>query len=193
MIPRLLFGLFALGCVAASEFAARSVAAEVTLVQDGVAQVFIQVSPRVWAGDHKFPAGTPAAETAAEHARQRLREAACDLARCLEKISGASVAVVTNPPANAARPLVPILIGELATARFGPPAKISPHQQGWRLVASAQGIGLLGESDEAASCAVYELLDRLGCRWFLPGELGEVLPEARTIRLAAADDSGVPA
>ena len=193
MIPRLLFGLFALGCVAASEFAARSVAAEVTLVQDGVAQVFIQVSPRVWAADHKFPAGTPAAETAAEHARQRLRESARDLARCLEKISGATVTVVTNPPANAARPLLPILIGELAVARFGPPAKISPHQQGWRLVASAQGIGLLGESDEAASCAVYELLDRLGCRWFLPGELGEVLPEARTVRLAAADDSGVPA
>ena len=165
--------------------------AEITLVRDGVAQVFIQVAARVLEGDHKLPAGAPAAATEAEQARQRLRESARDLARCLEKISGAPIQIVTNLPAGAPARL-PILIGELATQRFGPPAKKSPHQQAWRLVANAQGLGLTGESDEASSYAIYELLDQLGCRWFLPGDLGEVLPESRTVRIAAQDVSAVP-
>ena len=31
--------------------------------------------------------------------------------------------------------------------------------------------------------AVYDLLDELGCRWFMPGEFGEVIPEMTTIRV----------
>ena len=41
---------------------------------------------------------------------------------------------------------------------------------------SAKGVGLFGESDLASSYAVYELLDRLGCRWFIPSAMGEVIP-----------------
>ncbi|MEN6401562.1 MAG: DUF4838 domain-containing protein [Armatimonadia bacterium] len=33
--------------------------------------------------------------------------------------------------------------------------------------------------------AAYELLQKLGCRWFFPGELGEELPQLKTIRLSS--------
>ncbi|HEY0074546.1 MAG TPA: hypothetical protein VGB77_10615, partial [Abditibacteriaceae bacterium] len=88
---------------------------------------------------------------------------------------------------------LPIPIGDVAVQAFGPPAQKSPYQQGWRLVVSHKGIGLIGESDEAASYAVYELLDRLGCRWYMPGAMGEVIPSRKNISLMEMDISAVPA
>ncbi|HVF11113.1 MAG TPA: DUF4838 domain-containing protein, partial [Abditibacteriaceae bacterium] len=38
-----------------------------------------------------------------------------------------------------------------------------------------------------------ELLDRLGCRWYMPSAMGEVIPEMKTIRLKDSDVSEVPA
>lgn len=40
--------------------------------------------------------------------------------------------------------------------------------------------------------AVCGLLYRLGARWFLPGELGEVLPSMRTLRIPATDETVRP-
>ena len=44
-------------------------------------------------------------------------------------------------------------------------------------------VGLFGESDLAASYAIYGVLDELGCRWYMPSELGEVIPALPTITL----------
>jgi hypothetical protein len=107
-------------------------------------------------------------------------------------MSGAKVEVVAGPPAKDDG-RVPVLVGDLAAQAFGPPKKAGPFKQGFRLVVSPKGVGLLGESDLASSYAVYELLDRLGCRWFLPGELGECLPEMKTVALDEVDFSSAPA
>jgi hypothetical protein len=117
-----------------------------------------------------------------------------DFARCLEKISGAKVEVVTQEldRRDPRSRLTPIYIGAEAEKRFGPVGKKSPYQQGWRIVVGKKGVGLLGESDEAASYAIYELLDRMGSRWYLPGEWGEVLPFMKTVRLKEIDVSEVP-
>ena len=37
--------------------------------------------------------------------------------------------------------------------------------------------------------AVYEVLDRLGCRWYYPGEFGEIVPRKATLTLPAADET----
>ena len=50
----------------------------------------------------------------------------------------------------------------------------------------------MGESDLAVSYAIYELLDQLGCRWYMPSELGEVVPETKTIALEQGDTSLAP-
>src|SRR4029079_1093283 len=86
----------------------------------------------------------------------------------------------------------PILIGDLAAKAFGPVGKTYLYKQGFRMVAGSKGVGFLGESDLATSYAIYELLDRLGCRWFMPSELGEVIPNQKTIELADVDFKSAP-
>lgn len=87
---------------------------------------------------------------------------------------------------------LPIFVGDLAVEAFGPVGKSYPYRQAFRMVIAPKGVGLMGESDLATSYAIYELLDRLGCRWYMPSEMGEVIPNCKTIRLAEADFRGAP-
>ncbi|MBI2195285.1 MAG: DUF4838 domain-containing protein [Planctomycetes bacterium] len=168
-------------------------AGDVMVVEDGRARAVICAPARVLAADDaaisvEEPRRPPAE---AEFRRQQLRKAIEDLARCLKKMSGAQVEIVPGPPLPEAGPL-PLCVGELAEQVFGPPAKSAPYRQGFRVVVSPRGIGLMGESDLAASYAVYELLDRLGCRWFMPTEMGECIPELKSVTLPEMDFSSAP-
>jgi sugar lactone lactonase YvrE len=169
--------------------AARS-PADVVLVDNGTAKCVVVADPAILAANKPVP-GTPVGPAVAEQTRQRLRESIKDLALYLGKISGANVEVVTAAPA-AGDPRLPVLVGAPAVKAFGPPAKTATYGQGFRYVVTPKGVGLYGESDLAASYAVYELLDRLGCRWFIPGDLGEVIPATKTIALKETDQSLVP-
>ena len=186
--------------------------APVILVADGQAKAVIIASERVMAPiAGKLPAQEP--EKEAEIQRRQLQAAVLDLAATLEKVSGAKLAIVagrvstSDPHAvllaggeqgapDTSRPAqVTILIGELAQAAVGPSGKTFPYKQGFRVVVSSAGAGtvsLLGESDLATSYAIYEILDRLGCRWYMPGDLGEVLPRLATISLPEQDVSATP-
>ncbi|WP_020475922.1 DUF4838 domain-containing protein [Zavarzinella formosa] len=164
--------------------------ADVTLVDNGQPKCVIVVDPAVMAADKpvnglKFP------EAEAERQRQRLRESVKDLALYLGKISGAKIETVTAAPGPEDK-RIPVLVGAPAVKAFGPTTKNVLYKQGFRYVVSAKGVGLSGESDLAASYAVYELLDRLGCRWFMPSEMGEVIPSAKTITLEEVDLSSAP-
>jgi len=183
--------LFSLVALLFLSTAAHAAPANVTLVQNATAKVAIYVAPDVMAPDDKKIHYTRP-EYPAEVARLRLQASVNDLALYLGKISGAKVDVLTTPRADKDKRL-PIYIGALAEKAFGPPAKKSPYKQGWRMVVSSKGLGFMGESDEAASYAIYELLDRLGCRWFIPGKMGEVVPSMKTIAVPAVDISEVPA
>ena len=162
----LMSGSLLAGCV--------STPRDVTLAREGAALCAVVVTP----------------STAKEH--PRVAAAAQDLRRCLGAIAGGEVPLVTTPR-DPKDPRLPLYVGDAATEVFGPPAQPGVAKQGWRLVVSARGVGCIGESDEAVTYAVYELLDRLGCRWYLPGPLGECLPRAPTISLPAMDRSAVPA
>ena len=114
-----------------------------------------------------------------------------DLAKYLSRMAGSNVPIVEGPGPNGQ---LKILVGELAAERFGPVGAHAVAQQGFRYVAGRSGIGLYGESDLATSYAIYELLDRLGCRWFMPGELGEEIPpQSSRLALVASDEKLVPA
>ena len=126
-----------------------------------------------------------------EQRRRLARDSVTDLARCLEKMSGCQIPIQTNTWNRGDVP-VPILIGSKAIARFGGPQKTNIHGQGYRLVISESGIGCIGQTPEGISYAIYELLDRLGCRWYMPGDIGEVLPERPTLTLPATDMAAVP-
>lgn len=51
---------------------------------------------------------------------------------------------------------------------------------------------MIGESDLATSYAIYTLLHDLGCRWYMPGEIGEFIPEKASIVLPVQDTSDAP-
>jgi hypothetical protein len=122
---------------------------------------------------------------------RRLRLSVMDMARVLEKMSGADIEITEKEPAgNDARTV--IYIGSAARRVFGPVGKSTPDKQGWRIVVSTKGVGLFGESPESDTYAIYELLDRLGCRWYLPGDWGEVIPERKSVAIPAMDISGSP-
>lgn len=172
--------------------AAELALADVTLVENGQPRAALFVPARLLddAKANPEPANVQGA-IKPEDERRRLRESVRDFVGIVERMSGTKLEIVYGaPPAGESR--VPILVGELAVERFGKPAKSFPYQQGLRIVVARGAVGLAGESDLATSYALYTLLDQLGCRWFMPSALGEVLPSLSTVRLAEQDVSTGP-
>ncbi|NQU09636.1 DUF4838 domain-containing protein [bacterium] len=165
--------------------------ADVTLVKDGRAAAAIYVSASVMVTNNPGLPWMKNPERDLETKRQRLRDSVTDLAHYLGKMSGATIEILTNAPA-AGDKRVPILIGDLAVKTFGATKKHTRMKQGYRLTVGKKGVGLSGESDESTSFAIYELLERLGCRWYLPSEMGEVIPQRKTIALPVMDVSSAP-
>lgn len=130
-------------------------------------------------------------QTQSQRGRRNIQAAVNDLQTYLQRVTGATIPVLTRQP-QPDDGHYPILIGEYAAEVYGPPAKLSKTGQAWRLVVSQQGGGMIGETDEAVTYAIYEFLHRLGCRWFMPGALGEVVPHRQTLALMPTDVSGIP-
>jgi hypothetical protein len=49
-----------------------------------------------------------------------------------------------------------------------------------------------GQSDDAVLFGVDEVLERLGCDWVMPGEIGEVIPQKKTVDIPNLDESQAP-
>jgi len=170
-----------------------AIAAESLLAEGGKAKAAIFVSPRVWDDAKAKPEpGAIWTQYDKENQRRRLRESVRDFAEILQRITGANFDIVAGPPA-AGEKRFPMLIGELAEAKFGKPQKKYPLQQGFRIVVAKDGLGFTGESDLATSYALYTLLDQLGCRWFIPSPMGEVLPSSPRLAVPHQDLSSGPA
>lgn len=167
--------------------------ADVTLVENGQARAVVFVPARVWDDPPQSPEPATVWKTLkAEDNRRRLRESVRDFVGIVQRMSGAKLEVVVGaPPANDTRPA--ILIGELAPAPYAGDAKIYPYQQGFRVQVAGSKVSVAGQSDLAVSYAIYTLLDQLGCRWFMPSPLGEVLPKQPTITVTAQDLTTGPA
>ena len=163
--------------------AAHGDAVPVTLIKDGKCNTAIHVAPEYM---HSNPLSPKASRTEieGEPGRVRVRESVKDLAAYLGKLTDTTVPIQTRPPA-ADDKTIPILIGSYADKTFAPFTTKTGFRQGYRLVVSEKGIGMQGETDEGVSYAIYELLDSLGCRWYLPGDLGEVIPRLKSVTLAA--------
>lgn len=177
-------------CVCFSTWGAVS-AADLTLIDQGTAKCAIFVPARVLDETNQKPEPAPYNSLKPEDLQRRLRDSVKDLAAILQRMTGAKVDIVTGAPAAGDR-RIPILIGELASEKFGPPQKKYPYRQGLRVAVTDQGIGLTGECDLGTSYAIYTWLDQLGCRWFLPGDLGEVLPASTTLAVSQQDLSTGP-
>ncbi len=172
--------------------AGQAAAAEIRLADKGQAKCVV-VAPAGWAADAEISKDLPPAAMKLLQARQNLfRDSIRDLALFLGKMTGSTVEIVEGLPAGEQR--VPVYVGAEAQKVFGPVGISKAGLYGFRVVADAsRGIGLYGESDYGTSYAVYELLHRLGCRWFMPTELGEVVPVKPALAVPEMDEKLAPA
>jgi len=184
----LAWGLLLLAVIAGS-----ATAANVRLADNGQARCVIVAPPgsMTWAGDSAQVSLTCWKDREAENRRRLQRDSVRDLALYLGKMSGAKIDVVEGLPAQEQR--IPIFIGAEAQKVFGPVGKSKSGLFGFRVVAGNKGVGLYGESEYGTSYAIYELLHRLGCRWFMPTELGECIPAQVTLEVPEQDESLAPA
>ncbi len=145
-------------CLLIALFAITCEGAEVVLVEDGHMRCAV-VLPK-------------------EPTEQEQR-AAEDLALYLGKMAGEEVTIHTGSAPGA---LIPLRVGSAAVE----PAlrKVAQEPEGFVITVSADGVNLAGTTPAGTSHAVYAFLERLGCRWYMPGEIGEVVPRKPTIALA---------
>jgi hypothetical protein len=105
--------------------------------------------------------------------------AAGELRRYIERISGAQLPLRTIRRS-------PNLLS-IGAAQDSAPDVQPPEgaDDSFRIAITAEGAAMVGANPRSTLYAAYDLLERLGCRWFFPGEDGEYVPAARTLALAA--------
>ncbi|MBT3381804.1 MAG: DUF4838 domain-containing protein [Lentisphaerae bacterium] len=116
--------------------------------------------------------------------------AAEELQQYVETISGARMSIVTGAGVGDALPIriglasAPDLASVLGRETALPDACV--------VDVSKAGITLGGLSPQGTLFAAYELLEKLGVRWYLPGELGTVIPSRRTVSVELGRTVRVP-
>jgi hypothetical protein len=126
------------------------------------------------------------------------RRAAEDLRKYIALMSGASLPIVTAAP----DPGVPaIVVGRAALAaepalaeRLQGVIKQDPLIRADGIVAERIGprVYLAGSNDESHYFAATWLLQQWGCRWYLPTEIGEAIPERRDLGVGALSHAYAP-
>lgn len=130
--------------------------------------------------------GNPAATVVTTvYASALEKKAATELVTYIKSISGAELPIVTSEGAATG---TKIYIGGAT-----PGIDLNAIRQGgddpasFRLLVAADSIRLYGLSDQGTLFAAFELLEQLGVRWFMPGDLGTVIPLKITIALSMQD------
>lgn len=111
---------------------------------------------------------------------QELAAAVADLREYTRRLTDAELPIAAQATGPAIR---------LRVADLGPAAK--GLQDAYRLKVAGRDILIEGANLDGLRNGIYGLLtDHMGCRWFMPRQLGEVIPvpKDRTVRLPALDE-----
>lgn len=127
------------------------------------------------------------------------KRAAADLVHYVEQMTGAAPKLADTPEAVAAslKSSVPLLIVGRAALYADPSLKTAIAKAAkLDLVVRADAIAvrrkgnriyLAGNNDDSHYYAAAELLRRWGCRWYLPGEIGECIPKHESLAVGDLD------
>jgi hypothetical protein len=121
---------------------------------------------------------------AAAKPSENARAGALELQKYIKKMSGADLPIV-NDEESPTGPL--ILVGpSRLTEKFEIPSGLTPRlrEEGFLVLCRGDRLVLAGNDAGpyyGTRYAVVELLHRLGVRWFMPGEFGEIVPSMRTV------------
>ena len=112
------------------------------------------------------------------------QKAAEELARVVKLMSGAELKL--NAVAPGTKPAIQapaIVLGPLA-AKQGLPVKAkSRAKDGFRIAEKNGVLAIAGESAQGVYHGVFDLLETWGCGWYVPGDVGEVIPRSATLTI----------
>jgi hypothetical protein len=163
--------------------------ADVTLVKEGkpVGTIYVPKG----AMDEPAPAkpGQPKASMRNPADETAIKIAAQEINYHFKKMSGAELPIVEVDPKAEFKLTGPAIFLGL---QGKPTEKTSISNEGFRLTADDRAVYITGQSDRAVMFGAYELLNRLGIDWVMPGEIGEVIPESKTVTVKDVDFSSAP-
>ncbi|NQU39010.1 MAG: DUF4838 domain-containing protein [Lentisphaerae bacterium] len=169
--------------VAIAVLAMRSAPA-ITLVQDGLPTATIVVRAEVLEAKPYQPARRGV------DAKGGIKLAALDLQHYVEKISGATLPIVADSAAPSGALILvgaSMLTESLAGVKI-PSGCTSERKEEAYLIHCKDDTLLLAGNDDGPYMGTYyavaEFLNRVGVRWIMPGECGEVIPQASTLTFA---------
>ena len=181
--------------IAAAMVARPSVAGELTLVQDGKPNAVLVV-----AADVSPPAGGEQAGKKVAAKQSQNQRAAEALQTYIERMSGAELPIVEEGQPLEPEPAVQVLVGHTQAAkklRVKIPGGFNPamrqeifEEEGYVLKTKGASLVVAGNSDgpyQGTLYAAYALLERLGCRWYFPGEWGQIVPKRTTVTVPELD------
>jgi hypothetical protein len=125
------------------------------------------------------------------------KRAASDLKKYIQQMTGAEPAIAAELPAAGTA----IVVGSAAlkanptvAAALAGVAKKDPVLRADAIVVRRTGdrVFVAGTNDESHYFAASWLLQQWGCRWYLPGEFGECIPEHENLKVGALDHAYAP-
>ena len=140
--------------------------------------------------------GKPVAEIvyatdATGRALERFDASLEDFRQIIARISGAELKAVAAADSGSSDVANTIQVGPTPAAREAglveKAGKLKPHALLIHADPGKKVLYLLGSTPEGTGHALYEFLESLGCRWFMPGAFGEELPSQKTIAVDAID------
>ena len=127
----------------------------------------------------------------------KVKAAAEELQQYLAKISGATLPIATDAD-NPTGALVLVGRSKLTDAMgIAIPAGVTPirKEEGFVIACRDDRLVLAGNNEaeyHGTEYAVADFLERLGVRWFMPTDFGEIVPKMRTVTFADVDISEKP-
>lgn len=119
------------------------------------------------------------------------QEAAKEIQNFVAKISGAKLEIVNS--GEDLQQKIPVYLGSAASPQLDKLINEKGNDPySFVLLVDAQQVSLRGLSPAGTRVAAYELLEQLGVRWYMPGELGTVVPTTKNIRVAEQTTIQVP-
>ncbi|MBU0608148.1 MAG: DUF4838 domain-containing protein, partial [Armatimonadetes bacterium] len=120
-------------------------------------------------------------------------EAGEALQSALFKMSGARVRVLMGFPRSRTNEIIVFVPADQLDSAYAPdaakPLAAKIRDDGFALHCDdTRALYIIAKKPAAFVFGAYEVLQRLGCRWFFPGELGEEIPARPTVTLPATSE-----
>ncbi|MCM8824784.1 MAG: DUF4838 domain-containing protein, partial [Candidatus Omnitrophica bacterium] len=186
-MKKFLFSLLTLQIIALAGIKDNTKTGKIFLVKDGAPVSIIVVPGGAY---EKFP---------------KAIEAATEIQKYIKRISGAELKIITEDQEIPADISTVLYIGHTQTAKknrlkipSGFDASIRPdvyEEEGYIIKTIGNKIFIAGNEDgpyQGTIYAGYAFLEKLGCRWFFPGDWGEIIPQSSTLNAPLIDIEAKP-